>query len=60
MLLQLVSGAIAIMLQRQPKLTPDQILHQLISFSTNDTLNFDIIPVDFNSSTPNRLLYIPG
>jgi hypothetical protein len=56
----IVSGAIAIMLQRQPKLTPDQIRHQLISFSTNDTLNFDIIPVDFNSSTPNRLLYIPG
>lgn len=56
----LVSGAVAIMLQRQPRLTPDQILDQLISLSTKDSLDFDIIPVTFNSSTPNRLLFIPG
>ena len=56
----LVSGAVAIMLQRQPRLTPDQILYQLISLSTNNTLDTDSIPANFTSSTPNRLLFIPG
>ena len=56
----LVSGAVAILLQRQPRLTPDQILYQLISLSTNNTLDTDSIPANFTSSTPNRLLFIPG
>ncbi|CAI8040290.1 Proprotein convertase subtilisin/kexin type 9 [Geodia barretti] len=55
----LVSGAVAILLQRQPRLTPDQILYQLISLSTNNTLDTDSIPANFTSSTPNRLLFIP-
>ena len=56
----MVSGAVAIMLEKQPKLTPDEILDQLIAVATNDTLNFDIIPPDYIDSTPNQLLYIPG
>ena len=56
----IVSGAVAIMLEKQPKLTPDEILDQLIAVATNDTLNFDIIPPDYIDSTPNQLLYIPG
>ena len=55
-----VSGAIAILLQRQPRLSPDQILQELISLSTNNTLDFDSIPANFTSSTPNRLLFIPS
>ena len=56
----LVSGAIAILLQRNPQLTPDAILSELISLSTRNALNFDLIPPEFRPLTPNRLLFIPG
>ena len=56
----LVSGAIAILLQRNPELTPDAILSELTSLSTRNALNFDSIPPRFRPLTPNRLLFIPG
>ena len=56
----IVSGAIAILLQRNPLLTPDEVSSELISLSTNDSLDFSIIPSNFRASTPNRALFIPG
>ena len=56
----LVSGAVALLLQQQPLLTPDEILTKLVSLSTNNTLNFSTVPPRFNHSTTNRALYIPG
>ena len=56
----LVSGAAAILLQQQPQLTPDEILNQLVSLSTNNTLNFSTIAPHYQELTPNRALYIPG
>ena len=56
----IVSGAIAILLQRQPRLTPSQIISRLVSLSISNRLDFRVIPVNFRSSTPNRALFIPG
>ena len=56
----IVSGAIAILLQRQPLLTPDEIKSELISLSVSGRLDFSAIPSNFRAVTPNRALYIPG
>ena len=56
----IVSGAIAIFLQRNPLLTPAEVFSELISLSTNNSLNFTIIPSNFRASTPNRALFIPS
>jgi hypothetical protein len=56
----IVSGAIAILLQRQPRLTPDQIVSRLTSLSISNSLDFRLIPPSFRTSTPNRALFIPG
>lgn len=56
----IVSGAIAILLQRKPLLTPGEIYSELVSLSVNNSLNFRIIPSNFRASTPNRALFIPG
>ena len=56
----IVSGAIAILLQRQPRLTPSQIINRLVSLSVSNSLNFRVIPSNFRTSTPNRALFIPG
>ena len=56
----IVSGAIAILLQRQPRLTPDQIVSRLTSLSISNSLDFRLIPSNFRTSTPNRALFIPG
>ena len=56
----IVSGAIAILLQRQPTLTPEQIIDKLISLSVTNRLDFRVIPSNFRSATPNRALVIPG
>ena len=56
----LVSGAVALLLQRNPLLTPGEIFTELVSLSTNNTLNFSTIPAPYRESTPNRALYIPG
>lgn len=56
----IVSGAIAILLQRRPLLTPDEIISELISLSVTNRLDLRVIPSNFRTSTPNRALYIPG
>ena len=56
----IVSGAIAILLQRNPLLTPAEVFSELISLSTNNSLDFSIIPSNFTASTPNRALFIPS
>lgn len=56
----IVSGAIAILLQRKPLLTPGEIFSELVSLSVNNTLDFRVIPSNFRASTPNRALFIPG
>ena len=56
----IVSGAIAILLQRNPLLTPAEVFSELISLSTNNSLDFSIIPSNFTASTPNQALFIPG
>ena len=56
----IVSGAIAILLQRNPLLTPGEVFSELISLSVNNSLNFSMIPSNFRASTPNRALFIPG
>ena len=56
----IVSGVAAIQLSRQPLLTPDQLKKKLIEDSLKDVLIFDGIPNEYRSTTPNRLLHLPG
>ena len=56
----IVSGAIAILLQRRPLLTPNEIIEELILLSVTNVLNFRVIPSNFQAITPNRALVIPG
>ena len=56
----IVSGAIAILLQRKPRLTPDDIFSELQSLSVTNALDFSVIPSNFRTRTPNRALFIPG
>ena len=54
----LVSGVVAIMLGKQPQLTPAEVHQLVIDNSIKDFLNFDYdYLVD---TTPNRLLHIQG
>ena len=53
-----VSGVAAIHLEKDPTLSPDQIKEKLTSTATPDVLNFTDLPHHYQSSTPNRLLYI--
>lgn len=56
----IVSGAIAILLQRKPRLTPSGIFSELQSLSVTNVLDFSVIPSNFRAITPNRALAIPG
>lgn len=56
----LVSGVVAILLQRQPGMTPDQVKAKLISDSLKNVINLSRLPTDLQSSSPNRLLHITG
>lgn len=53
-----VSGVVAILLQRQPGLTPRQIKDKLISDSLKNVINFREFNRRLRSSSPNRLLHI--
>ena len=53
-----VSGVVAILLQRQPRLTPDQVKERLISDSLKNVINFSIFSSSMSSASPNRLLHI--
>lgn len=54
----MVAGAVAILLQTDPRLTPEQIKEILISTCTKGSLNFQSIAAKYRMSTPNCLLYI--
>ena len=58
----LVSGAVAIMLGRQPHLTALEVHELVIRDSIKDALNFSTYDVysPYIDSTPNRLLHIQG
>ena len=56
----MVSGVVAIHLERNRSLTPPEITARLINDATVNSLNFNNIPSSFRMTTPNRLLYIDG
>ena len=57
----LVSGVVAIMLGRQPQLTPTEVHQLMIDNSIKDDLNFSAAPSYASlENTVNRLLHIPG
>ena len=56
----LVSGVIAILLQREPMSTPQEIVSRLNSLSTTGALDLRRIPSNFRRRTPNRVVSIPG
>ena len=54
----LVSGVVAILLEREPRLTSLDVKNKLISTSVKNSIDF---PHNFRlQNTPNRLIYIPG
>lgn len=55
-----VSGVAAILLQRQPSLTPSEVKAKLISDSTKNLINFNQFSATLRQSSYNRLLYITG
>ena len=55
----LVSGVVAIMLGRQPQLTPAEVHQLMIDNSIKDSLNFSNNHILLDT-TPNRLLHIQG
>ena len=56
----LVSGAVAIMLGRQPQLTALEVNELVIRDSIKDALDFSTYDLILRSTTPNRLLHIPS
>lgn len=56
----LVSGIAAAHLQREPWISPNELKRKLISGSTKGALNFNTLPSEFRSTTPNQLLYVVG
>lgn len=56
----MVSGAVAIHLQRNGSLTPRELKSRLINDAVVNALNFNGIPSNLRRVTPNRLLHITG
>lgn len=56
----LVSGLAAIALGREPLLSPSILKRRLIEESTKDIIDFSGMPRAFVTTTPNRLVTIPG
>ena len=54
----IVAGAVAMLLEEDPSLTPQQIKEELINRSTKNVLDFNQLPTKARSLTPNRLVYI--
>ena len=54
----IVSGVIAIHLQKQSNLTPAEITQKLIQESLKNKLNYRYLPVKLRLTTANRLLYV--
>ena len=56
----LVSGAIALYLQKEPLLTPSEIKQKLIDDCLKNVLNYCNLRYWVRNTTPNRLLHIPS
>ena len=56
----MVSGIIALYLQKQPLLSPDEIKEKLKNESIKDKLDFSLIPNKARPQTPNQLLQTQG
>jgi subtilisin family serine protease len=59
----LVSGMVALLLQKYPNYTAETIKEKLLQLSTKNVLDFSSLPMDKDkeaSKTPNRLLYVPS
>ena len=54
----IVSGVVAMLLEEDPSLTPEQVKEKLIKRSTKDVLDFGQLPADGRRATPNRLVYV--
>ena len=54
----IVSGAVAMLLEEDPSLTPQQVKEELIKRSTKDVLDFGVLPASGKKNTPNRLIYV--
>ena len=53
-----VSGAVAILLETEPRLTPNQVKERLIADSLKNVINFSRFGTALRTSSPNRLLHI--
>ncbi len=56
----LVSGLLAIKLDRQPLLSPEDLKRSLIEESIKDAIDFTPMPVRYRDITPNRMATIQG
>eukprot|EP00731_Ephydatia_muelleri_P010949 Em0005g1535a len=56
----IVSGVAAMLLQREPSLTPAALKAKLVATATVGAIDFSSIPARYKDSTPNKLLCIPG
>lgn len=56
----LVSGVLAVYLQREPYLSVDDLLQRLINDSLKDVISFEGARLPLAAVTPNRLLQVPG
>jgi hypothetical protein len=56
----IVSGVVAMLLEEDPSLTPEQVKEELIKRSTKDVLDFGVLPESMKKLTPNRLVYTPA
>lgn len=56
----LVSGVVAIHLQREPLLSPDEMKRRLVNTAVSDVLDFSSIPSAQRSRTANKHLFIVG
>ena len=53
----IVAGAIAMLLEEDPSLTPQQVKEELIKRSTKDVLDFGVLRPAARKKTANRLIY---
>ncbi|KAL5493199.1 hypothetical protein EMCRGX_G014343 [Ephydatia muelleri] len=56
----IVSGVAAMLLQREPSLTPAALKAKLVATATVGAIDFSGLPVQYRNVTPNKLVYIPG
>ena len=54
----LVSGAVALILEENPKLSPDEVKEKLLSAATKDVIDFSSFSTTPKKTTPNLLLYV--